>query len=110
MSSYAFSEQHNFQTVLWAVAGAAWRMGGMARQTPQAALHGCLWLYTTLLALWPDVAALVGCTVKVTAVVAGIVGIVAGVALLMCNPMLLVGLTLTGCFALATRPKGARNG
>lgn len=105
MSSYQFTQEVNFQSVLWTVAGATWRMVQMSRQTPQAALHACLWLYTTLLALWPDVAALVASVAKVAAWSLAIVGIVGAVALLMSNPMLLVGLFLTGLFALATYPR-----
>lgn len=107
MSSYQFTQEVNFQSVLWTVAGATWRMVQMSRQTPQAALHACLWLYTTLLTLWPDLVALVASTAKVTAWSLAIVGIVGGLALLLSNPMVLVGLALTAGYAVGTMPRKA---
>lgn len=107
MTTYQFAESHNLQTVLWAVAGAAWRMVQMSRQTPTAALHAWVTLYALLLTLWPDLAALVASVAKVTALGMAIVGIVGGLALLMSNPMILVGLALTAGFALATYPRKA---
>lgn len=89
------------------VAGATRRLVQMSRQTPPAAHRACVWLYALLLTLGPDVAALVRSVAKVTAWSLAIVGIVGGLALLMCNPMVLVGLALTAGYAVVFMPRKA---
>lgn len=105
MSSYVFTEQHNFQTVLWAVASATYRMVRTIRQLPTMTLPTCLWLYTLLVTVWPDVACLVASGVKVAGVTLALAGGVAALAFLPVE--LFVGLAIVGVYAVVFFPRKA---
>lgn len=107
MSSYQFTQEVNTQTILWAIAGATWRLCQFARQTPTMALHASVRLYPVLCSIGGDVAALVASVAKVASIGLAIIAIVGGLALLMANPMVLVGLALTAGYAVVFMPRKA---
>lgn len=103
MSSYVFSEQHNFQSLLWDAAGATWRMVHAARRLPTMVLAACLWAYALLTAVWPYGALLGASVAKVTGVALAAAFAVAVVAFLPVE--LFIGLAIVGAYAVVTYPR-----
>lgn len=105
MSSYVFTESHNFQTVLWAVAGATYRTVCIIRRLPTMGLAASLWVYALLIAVWPYVGLLCASSAKVAVIALAIGGAVAVVAALPVE--LFVGLAIVGVYGFVTFPRKA---
>lgn len=86
MSSYVFVENHNFQSVLWTVAGATYSTAMDVRSALPA-----LWSAMQVLAL----------SLLLTMLIAGAVVLVAAVI----PPTFWIGLAITAGYAVATYPR-----
>lgn len=92
--SYQFSQQHNFQTVLWAIGGVIYQAAVTTGNAYRAVRS---WLPALLFAL-----SILAKALALTALVAGIVAVVA-----MIPPVFWLGLLIVGAFGWATYPRKA---
>lgn len=92
--SYQFSQQHNFQTVLWAIGGAIW-IGCNA--IGQAYRLLCSAMPALLFAL-----AILAKALLIGAALAGVIAVVASIP-----PTFWLGLLIVGAYAWATYPRKA---
>lgn len=93
--SYQFSQQHNFQTVLWAIGGAIWSGCNAIGQA-----------YRLLCSAMPALLFALSILTKALALTAVCVGVAFAVA---CIPVTFwLGLAITGLFAWATYPRSSK--
>ena len=98
MTSYQLSQEHNFQSILWAI-------GGAIHQTPTALTRWAVWLSALFALAAADLALLLSGLLTVLVWVLGIAAIVGALALLLANPVLLLaGLVIVG-YGWATYPQ-----
>lgn len=98
MTSYQLSQEHNFQSVLWAI-------GGAISQTPTALTRWAVWLSGLIALAAADLALLISGLLTVLTWCAGIAAIVLGLGWLLANPVvLLAGLGIVG-YGWVTYPK-----
>ena len=100
MTSYTFTQEHNFQSVIWAI-------GGAIHQTPTTLTRLSVWLSLVAQPIIADAYTLLAGLVAALVWMLGIVAVVGAVAVLLANPVALVaGLGIVG-YGWATYPRTA---
>lgn len=98
MTSYQFTQEHNYQSVLWAI-------GGAIHQTPATLTRLSVWASLVAQPFVNDACTLLAGLLTVLAYVLGIVAVVGALALLLANPVvLLTGLGIAA-YAWVTFPR-----
>lgn len=100
MTSYQVSQAHNFQSVLWAVAG-------IIHQTPTTLTRLSVWLSLLAQAVTSDLALWLSGLLTAVAWCVGLAAIVTAVALLLANPLVLLALGTIAAYGWATFPRKA---